>query len=192
MAGVGHELPLLRPGPFHGPYRPPGQQDADAPEKGGGEHADAHTGPCQVAQGGLLPGDVHEDQGQLPRSLDAVEAQVVFLQDPQLRLRRGGLGHDIRQHLTVAEVKAAGVLDGLAPGGDPDQKAGLSELSGDAGLDGLLGGLTQSAYAVGLEGLPGEMDDQAKDHAQQPGENGHGHGDKFSAKGSDHGFSTSR
>ena len=192
VAGVGHELPLLRPGPLHGPHRPPGQQDADTPEKGGGQHADARTGEGQVTEGGLLPGDVHEDQGQLPRPLEPVEAQVVFLQDPQLRLRRGGLGHDIRQHLAVAEVKAAGVLDGLAPGGDPDQKAGLAELSGYAGLDGLLGGLTQSADAVGLEGLPGEMDHEAKDHAQQRGENGHGHGDEFPAQGSDHGFSTSR
>ena len=69
----------------------------------------------------------------------------------------------IEKKIIVAKkfYKAAGVLDGLAPGGGPDHEAGLAELSRHAGLDGRLGGLPQIADALGLEGLPGEMDDQA-------------------------------
>ena len=192
VAGVGYELPLLLPGPFHGPDRPPGQQEADRPEKAQGQQPDAGAGQPQVPHGGPLGGDVHEDQSQLRGGLAPEIAQVILVQDPQRLRCRGRQGHDVREHLFVAEIEAAGGLDALAPGVGPDDEAGLPDLARRAGLQGIGGSGAQEADALGLEVLAGEMDHEAEDHAKQRGKNRHGHGDEFAAQGTDQCSSTSR
>ena len=196
MAGVGHELPLLGPGPLHRPDRPPGQEDADAPEHQQRQCPDGDTVQLKISQGGLFRGDIREDQRHSGRTLQAAKAQAVFGQLPDLRLRGHGFGDDIGEHLLVAQIEAVAALHGLAPGGDPDDEAGQLKLARRPALGtgpvGAVGRMAEKFDALFLQIDGGGMDHQTKDHAHEDGDDGHGDADEFEPKGSDHVFSTSR
>ena len=91
MGGVGNELALLLPGPFHRLYRPGSQPDADTKKCKKAEDTDEDTVLDQIVQGGLLAGNVRKDNALSKGTVYTQKAQMILLQFSKWSARPGHL-----------------------------------------------------------------------------------------------------